>query len=224
MSRGFDSYRRNWARVGAVGAMALGGASVLAFTRDRPASVRALAVMNSMTMSAHQYEEYVDPGYMAGETNRALFHSGHPQNWPLNAQGLMCANWGFSALYIPPILAPAVRWLALPPAVLGIAQAFAHGVIVPLQTRKWYNPGVLTALLLHVPIGIASIRAIRAQGEITRGDWIKSLLVLGAFFAVGVILPNALFADRHSPYSLSEKQLGRPDVGGRASKRPRRHR
>ena len=167
-------------------------------------------------MSAHQYEEYVDPGYMAGEANRALFHSEHPENWPLNAQGLMCANWGFSALYIPPILASTVNWLTLPPALLGILQSLAHGVIVPLRTRKWYNPGVLTATLLHVPIGIASIRAIRAQGQITRGDWGKSLIVLGLFFAIGVIMPNTLYADRNSPYHLSEKQLGRPDVGGRA--------
>lgn len=214
MNKRLDFYRENWARLGAVGAMALGGASVLALTAKKPANVRALAVMNSMTMSAHQYEEYVDPGYMAGETNRALFHSEHPENWPLNSQGLMCANWGFSALYIPPILAPTVKWLALPPAMLGIAQAFAHGVIMPLRTGKRYNPGVLTAVLLHVPIGIASIRAIRAQGNITRRDWIKSILVLAAFFGLGVIAPNAFFADRNSPYRLSEKQLGRPDVNG----------
>ncbi|MDO5094888.1 MAG: hypothetical protein Q4D79_15980 [Propionibacteriaceae bacterium] len=120
MGKWMDAYRRNWARVGAVGAMALGGASVLALTRKKPGSVRALAVMNSMTMSAHQYEEYVDPGYMAGEVNKLVFKSDQPENWPLNAQGLMCANWGFSALYIPPILAPKVKWLALPPALLGI--------------------------------------------------------------------------------------------------------
>lgn len=213
MGKRLDKYRNNWARVGAVGAMALGGASVLGLTRKKPANVRALAVMNSMTMSAHQYEEYVDPGYMAGEANKALFKSSHPENWPLNAQGLMCANWGFSALYIPPILAPKVKWLVLPGAVLGIAQAAAHGLILPLRTHKAYNPGVLTAALLHVPIGIATIRAVRAQGPISRGDWVKTGAVLAGFFAAGVILPNAAYADRHSPYPLSEKQLGRPDVG-----------
>lgn len=215
MGRLLDSYRNNWARVGAVAAMALGGASVLAFTRKRPASVRGLAVMNSMAMSAHQYEEYVDPGYMAGEANSALFHSDHPENWPLNAQGLMCANWGFSALYVPPILAPQVTWLALPPALLGIVQAFAHGAILPLRTRKAYNPGVLTAALLHVPIGIASIRAIREHnGPITRSDWVKSVGVLAVFFAAGVVAPNAAYADRDSPYPLLPKQLGRPGVTG----------
>ncbi|MDO5094887.1 MAG: hypothetical protein Q4D79_15975 [Propionibacteriaceae bacterium] len=81
---------------------------------------------------------------------------------------------------------------------------------MPLRTRKAYNPGTLTAVLLHAPIGVATIRAIRAQGPITRGDWVKSGGVLAAFFALGVFLPNWFFADRNSPYPLSEKQLARP--------------
>ncbi|MBO0692648.1 MAG: HXXEE domain-containing protein [Acidimicrobiaceae bacterium] len=209
MSTLLDTYRKNWPRVGAVAAMALGGASVLAFTRTKPGNLRALAVMNSMTMSAHQYEEYVDPGYFPGMANRTMFKSDQPRNWPLNAQGLMCANWGFSALYIPPILFPTVRWLTLPPALLGMFQAVAHGVMMPRLAHEKYSPGFITSVLLHVPIGIATIRAIRAQGPITRGDWARSIGVLALFFAAGVIAPNALYANRESPYLISDTQLGR---------------
>lgn len=209
MSSLFDTYRKNWPRVGAVAAMALGGASVLGFTRKKPGSVRALGVMNSITMSAHQYEEYVDPGYFPGMSNRTLFKSEQPRNWPLNAQGLMCANWGFTALYIPPILFPKVKWLTLPPALLGIFQAFAHGVLMPRAAHAKYSPGLITSALLHVPIGIASIRAINAESRITKGDVAKSIGMLALFFAVGVILPNAAYARRDSPYPISDTQLGR---------------
>jgi hypothetical protein len=187
-------------------AMALGGASVLAFTRKKPGNLRALAVMNSMTMSAHQYEEYVDPGYFPGMVNRTLFKSDQPRNWPLNAQGLMCANWGFSALYIPPILFPKTKCLTLAPALLGIFQAFAHGILLPRAAHTKYSPGLITSALLHVPIGIASIRA---QGRITLRDWAKSIGVLAVFFAAGVIAPNAAYAKRDSPYPISDTQLGR---------------
>ena len=51
-----DWYRREWPRVAAVQAMVLGGASLLA-SRKNQTNVRALAVMNGMTMCAHQYEE-----------------------------------------------------------------------------------------------------------------------------------------------------------------------
>jgi hypothetical protein len=34
--------------------------------RKKMRNLRALAVMNGMTMCAHQYPEYVDPGYCRG--------------------------------------------------------------------------------------------------------------------------------------------------------------
>jgi hypothetical protein len=120
----------------------------------------------------------------------------------------MCANWGFSALYLVPILFPK-RWLVLPGSLLGIFQAFAHGVLMPRAAHTTYSPGMITSVLLHVPIGIASIRALRAEGPITRADWAKSIGVLAFFFAAGVIAPNAAYAKRDSPYPISDQQLGR---------------
>jgi hypothetical protein len=53
MKAGFlDFYRREWPRVAAVQAMALGGASLLA-GRKGQRNLRSLAVMNAMTMCAH---------------------------------------------------------------------------------------------------------------------------------------------------------------------------
>lgn len=210
MGKAIDSYRSNWARVGAVIGMGLAGASVLAFNWKKPVNVRALAVMNSLAMTAHQYEEYVDPGYFPGMANRGLFKSDQPRNYPMNAQGLMCANWGFSALYLLPIVWPK-RWLVLPGAVLGMFQSVAHVVMMPAAAHetKPYSPGALTSTLLHVPIGIATIRSVRAEGPITKGDWLKSAAALAVFFAVGVILPNAAYAKRDSPYPISDIQLGK---------------
>ena len=78
MSRWLDIYRREWPRVAVVQAMALGGASLLA-GRKNQTNLRALAVMNGMTMCAHQYEEYVDPGYFPGMVNVAIFKSDQPR-------------------------------------------------------------------------------------------------------------------------------------------------
>ena len=40
----------------------------------------------------------------------------------------MCANAAFTAIYIPAILFPKVKWLVMPTALLGFGQTFAHGV------------------------------------------------------------------------------------------------
>lgn len=213
MSRFGDFYRTEWPRLGAVTAMALGGTSVLVASRTKPdLNVRALSVMNSVAMSAHQFEEYVEPGYFPGMANRTMFKSDQPRNYPLNAQGLMCANVGFSALYVLPILFPKVKWLVLPAAGLGILQAVGHGVLMPRMAHTHYSPGFLTSFFLHIPIGVATIRAIHARGPITPGDVTKSAGALATFFLVGVLAPNYLAADKNSPYVLPDKQMGRFDV------------
>ena len=141
-----DFYRKEWPRVGAVLAMALGGGSLLA-SRKKQTNLRALAVMNSMTMAAHQVEEYVEPGWFPGMVNKGMFKSDNPRSWPYNPNSAMCANVSFTVIYIPPMLFSRVKWLVLPPALLGIGQAVAHGILVPvaLRTKYPYTPGALTA-------------------------------------------------------------------------------
>lgn len=191
--------------------MALGGASLLA-GRKHQTSLRALAVMNATMMCAHQYEEYVDPGYFPGQVNVGLFKSGQPLNYPFNANSAMCANISFRALYVPAMLFPKVKWLGLPPVLLGITQALAHGgmsvAIARDDSRARYSPGTLTAVLLHLPIGITYLRALRAQGPISRSDWIKTGAVLLIFASLGVATPNILLADKNSPYAFSARQIG----------------
>jgi hypothetical protein len=77
--------------VAAVQAMVSGGASLL-LGRKTQTNLRALAVMNAMTMCAHQYEEYVDPSYLPGQVNVGVFKSDQPLNYPFNAHSAICAN------------------------------------------------------------------------------------------------------------------------------------
>jgi hypothetical protein len=62
--------------------------------------------------------------------------------------------------------------------------------------------------MLHTPIGVAYLTALRAQGPISRSDWIKSAGVLGGFFVFGVLAPNFALADRNTPHSFTDKQMG----------------
>lgn len=202
-----DYYSECWPKIGAVAAMAMGGVSVLANWTNRP-SLRSLAVMNSMTMAAHQFEEYVEPGTFPGDVNRGIFKSDNPRAFPFNTHSAAVANASFSGLYLLPVIFPRVKWLGLPPALLGIFQGFAHGVVEPVVMRKTYTAGAATALLLHVPIGIAYLTELRAQGPITRSDWAKTLGVLAVFAGLGVAMPHLLSADRNSPYAFTDKQLG----------------
>jgi hypothetical protein len=210
MREGFlDFYRREWPRVAAVQGMALGGASLL-LGRKKVRNLRAIAIMNGMTMCAHQYEEYVDPGYFPGMVNVAIFKSDQPHNYPYNPNSAMCANVAFRALYVPAMIFPTTKWLGLPPVLLGMIQGVGHVFLMPriAKTKYPYSPGALTAALLHVPIGVCYIGALRAEGPIGKGNWIKSLGVLGLFLAVGVAFPNLALKDKDSPYRFPAHQMG----------------
>jgi hypothetical protein len=205
------NYRENWPRVGAVAAMTLAGASVLG-GRKKLTNLRALSVMNALALAVHQYEEYVDPGYFAGQTNAAVMRSRQPRNYPLNRQSSLCINTVLAyPFYLAPIVFPRLKWLGLPPMLFGLAQAVDHGIILPGLARAKYSPGFLAAFLLHVPIGLTYIRALRTEGPIDRSTWRKSGGVTLLFFAA-LLVPFFGYLDKNSPYAFSAKHMGRYDT------------
>jgi hypothetical protein len=204
----FRKYAENWPKVGAVAAMALGGGSVLVASRKKPIGLRTLAVMNSMTMAAHQFEEYADPGYFPGQVNVGMFKSDQPLNYPFNAKSAALANLSFTALYAAPVIFPKARWLGVAGSLLGFGQVLAHWVGVPMLLRTRYAPGAWTAIFLQAPVGAAYIRSAKAAGPITRGEWKKAAVLGSIFFVGGVAAPDVLGRDKNSTYPFTVKQMG----------------
>jgi hypothetical protein len=191
---------------------ALGGVSTL-IAGKRLDKIRALSVMNFIALLAHEYEEYVEPGYFPGQFNRVIFKSDQPRNYSMNTNTAMLVNTtAFYPFYIAPIIFPKVKWLGLPPVVLGIFQSIAHGVMLPRMAHARYSPGFLTATLRHVPIGFSYIKALRTQGPISRATWIKSAIVTVIFVIFGVAVPQILGRDRNSPHAFTAKQMGAYDT------------
>jgi hypothetical protein len=134
--------------------------------------------------------------------------SKQPRNYPLNRQSSMCINTALAyPFYLAPIVFPRVKWLGLPPAVFGLFQAVDHGLILPALARTRYSPGFLAAALLHVPIGITYIAALRSDGPIDRSTWNKSNAVTALFFA-GLLATFVRGMDKDSPYPFSAEQMG----------------
>ena len=202
------TYIRRWPQIGAVVAMAMGGVSVLAASRKKLIDLRTLAVLNSVTMAAHQVEEYVDPGYFPGQVNAGIFKSDQPRNYPFNARSAAIANASFTLLYLAPVFFPKKKWLGLPAAILGIGQVFAHWVIMPIRIRTKYAPGGFNAILLQLPLGIAYFRAVRAQGPIERTDWAKSAGVGAVFVVAGVAAPKSSVPTRTAPTPSTTNRWG----------------
>jgi hypothetical protein len=207
-----SAYRTHWPRIGAVLALGIGGATALAARKlTKP---QLLSALNLAALLIHQYEEYQAPGYFPGQFNRGLFKSDSPRTYPLNSDIAMWINSAIAyPFYLAPVVFPRTKWLGLSPVIFGIAQAVGHGVIFPLRGRAagsayTYSPGFLASLLLHVPLGISYIRAVREEESIDRAEWVKAVAYTVAFAALGVAAPNVLLRDKQSPYAFTEAQMG----------------
>jgi hypothetical protein len=205
-------YRAQWPRVGAVIALLVGGATVAAGGRlSRP---QVLSAANLMALMAHQYEEYVYPGYFPGQFNRGLCNSDSPRNYPLNARTAMVINTCLAyPFYVAPVVFPKNRWLGLAPVLVGWSQIVLHGIVIPRKAGAVYGPGILTALLLHLPIGVGYIGAVVGrEGAIGRQDWAKGVAGAVGSAVFGVVVPNMVMRDPNSPYAFTGKQMGPYDV------------
>ena len=213
-----EDYRKQWPRVGAVFGMAVGGATALVAPRMKRTQV--LTAANLIALMVHQYEEYQDPGYGPTQINRVAnralsrlrpsLASDNPRNYPVNTHSAMCVNTAIAyPVYIAPILFPKSKTLGMMPVFFGMSQAGLHGIAPKAVLGEWYGPGFLSSAMLHVPIGLAYLAALRVEeGLLTRSDYIKGIAAAAAFFILGLIAPGALMSDKDSPYQFTEEQMG----------------
>lgn len=211
-----NTYRTQWPRIGAVLAPVVGGISILGARKmSKP---RLLALLNFGALLLHQFEEYEFPGYFPGQINRGLCHSESPRNYPLNTNTSMLINTVFGyPVYIAPVALPRKKWLGLGPVLFGMGQALFHGIFVPRRARLagsgyTFAPGLLSALLLHVPLGLAYIRALREERPVNGSEWAKGVAYM-LVIATCASAPIALLRDKHSPDAFTEAQMG-PYGGG----------
>ena len=72
-------------------------------------------------------------------------------------------------LYLAPVFFPTVIWLALGPMLVGFLQVIAHGILTNVKLKAPYNPGMVTALLGFLPLGVYYVYLV--QGVATAWDW-----------------------------------------------------
>jgi hypothetical protein len=201
-------YRNNWYYVAGVAFVAI--AYFMGFWGDQFSRVQVILIYNLMTLFLHQFEEYALPGGAPLVINVALYGEKKDYDrYPGNKQSSMLVNSLAYPFFIAPVVFPNLIWLGLAQVFFGFTQIVGHGVIMNIKSKTWYNPGLATAVLLHLPIGVYYIYYVSSRDLVAASDLLYGLAVLVVAILVIIRLPIRLYQDRNSPYPLTAEEMAR---------------
>lgn len=172
--------------------------------------IQVILIYNLMALFAHQIEEYILPGGASLFINVALY--GETKNYdrfPGNKMSGVLVNTFAYPFYISAVVYSDKIWLGLAQCYFGMVQVIGHGITMNINADTGYNPGLATALLLHLPIGVYYISYVHEHNLVTGYDWLYSVSALIGATILIIPLPIISLRNRHSPYPMSTKEMSR---------------
>ncbi len=142
--------RQHWSEIGLVLAIMVAG--YLAFSHLSILSF--LLWVSLISLFIHQFEEYRYPGYFPGMLNKVMFSNNVPDRSPLNPNTALLVNLivGWLFYFLAAILGEKALWLGIATILVSAGNFFAHTFLFNIKGKTFYNPGMLTADLLFLPI------------------------------------------------------------------------
>jgi hypothetical protein len=197
--------RLHWFDVGLALAAVI-GAVLLVIPLDR---LSLILWLHLIALFIHQAEEYRYPGYFPGMLNTTLYTSTKPDRYPLNTNTALLVNVGVGWLMyvLAAVLGEMALWLAIATMLVSAGNLVAHTVLFNLKGKTLYNPGMLTALLLFLPI-VVSFCSLIIQGQLAGAlDWVLGLVLGAALNYVGILKLIDWLKDEHTTYIFPQRFL-----------------
>lgn len=187
-------FHREWMRAGLVVAVFL---FVYLTVLVAPTNLALYAMLLCAPLYLlHETEEYLFPGGFIEFANQDLYKQ-DPKNGLVDESLVFWINMGYIWLPLPicGLLATLdLRWAAWMPYFL-IFQAIVH-IGLSVATRRWYNPGLATACLLHTPFALWAIYLLQGAGVI-QNPYFNIYLLLGFLFILGLPIAGLLAMKRY---------------------------
>ena len=167
--------------------------------------IQKLLLASLMALPIHQFEEYQLPGGGPIVINRIYWGEKERYlNYPGNWNSIMIVNLSAYVFYIAALCLPDVIWLGLGTMLFNLFQVLGHCVLMNVNGKTWYNPGMASSVILFLPISIAYI--IQIKGIATAGSWGIAVAALFVMLILTVILPVQAMKKEDSPYIIPEWQ------------------
>jgi hypothetical protein len=206
--------RNEWYKVGAAIFVAL--AFIMGFWGSHFSQIQVILIFSYMALLVHQYEEYALPGGAVAFINYIFYGEKKDYDrYPLNKQICLLINGMGYVFYIIPILFPNLIWWGLATMFFGFFQLLAHGVVMNVKARTWYNPGLAAVVFLHTPIGIYYIYYVQQHSLATWTDYAFGIVGFVACFVFTILLPLRALGSHETPYPFSAEEMNRFNVIGK---------
>ena len=175
----------------------------------RPTGLGLLLWFSLITLFLHQFEEYRYPGWFPGMMNTAMFGSAQPDRYPLNAQTALMVNVavGWLFYFLAAVFAEKALWLGIATVLVSAGNFVAHTFLFNVRGRTRYNPGMVTADVLFLPVAMVFFYLVVAGRLATPLDWIVGLALGGVLNYVGIIKMIDWMKDPRTPYAFPARCL-----------------
>lgn len=169
--------------------------------------LRIILLLSFVSLLLHQVEEYRFPGYFPGMLNRALYKSSNPDRFPLNAKSAFIINvcLGWSVYFLAAFFAEKVLWIAIASFMISIGNIVAHTILFNIKGKTFYNPGMLTSLLLFLPISIYFFLYIQQYNLSHPIDYIVGISIGILLNYLGVIKLIDILKDKNTHFIFGKR-------------------
>jgi len=155
----------------------------------QPPGLAGLLWLSLITLFLHQFEEYRYPGYFPGMVNTAMYASAAPDRYPLNSHTALAVNvlLGWLLYGLAALLNTRALWLGIATLVVSAGNVLAHTFLFNLRGRTRYNPGMLTSLVLFLPlVSYCGYWVVQTHAATAR-DWGVGLVLGAAINYLGIL-------------------------------------
>ncbi len=197
--------RLHWFDLGIVLAVIVGGLVLI----THPTGIALLLWLSLITLFLHQFEEYRYPGYFPGMMNAVMFSSRQPDRYPLNPQTALIVNVivGWLFYFLAAVLNEKAIWLGIATVLVSVGNFIAHTFLFNIKGKTFYNPGMLTAVVLFMPLAIYFFSSVIQNSTSSLLDWVIGIVLGIALNVVGILKMIDWMKDENTHYIFPARFL-----------------
>ncbi len=179
------------------------------FNRNSFSNYQILMWLSLVTLFIHQFEEYRFPGYFPGMLNTVMFKSEMPDRFPLNMNTALIINVteGWLFYFSAAVFAEKAVWLGIITILVSCGNTIAHTFLFNIKGKTLYNPGLVTSLLLFLPVSIYFFYFITTRHIAHLSDYLIGVPLGLIFNYFGILKVIDLLADKNTMYVFPERFL-----------------